>query len=239
MEEIAAALAALGRLDDVEEVLRTICEHIVKLLPEAEFASVTLERRGSPSTAASTSDRATRLERRQYEAGDGPCLTAARTGVVQHGTVDEIASRWPDFATEAMTVGVASFLGAPLTVDEGVTGALNLFSGVPHGFRDVDTATLDLYTTVASVIVRATSRYAHAAEVITQLDRALATRAVIEQAKGILMATHRTTETGAFRMLVLRSQAENKKLHLVAEEFVAMACGTAAGTTSDTASEND
>jgi transcriptional regulator with GAF, ATPase, and Fis domain len=226
MEEIAAALAALGRLDDVDEVLRMICEHVVKLLPEAELASVTLERRGSTATAASTSDRATRLEDRQHEAGDGPCLTAARTGLVHHGTVEEIAGRWPEFAAEAEALGVRSFLAAPLAVDDGVHGALNLFSSVPHGFRGIDTATLDLYTTVASTIVRATSRYADAAEVIAQLDRALATRAVIEQAKGILMATHRTTESGAFRRLVERSQAENKKLHLVAEEFVARASGS-------------
>lgn len=223
MAEITAALAALGRVDDLDEVLRTTCEHVVKLLPEAEMASVTLDRRGSASTAASTSDRATRLERTQQEAGDGPCLTAARTGTVQRGVVDAIASRWPDFAAEAIAVDVRSFIAAPLTVDDGVSGALNLFSPVPHGFHDIDTATLELYTTVASAIVRATSRYAHATEIITQLDRALATRAVIEQAKGILMATHQADEGTAFGMLVQRSQAQNKKLHLVAEEFVTRA----------------
>jgi hypothetical protein len=81
-----------------------------------------------------------------------------------------------------------------------------------HG--DVDLTALDQHVVVAGALVAA-------AESIDQLDRALANRAVIEQAKGILMATHRTTDTEAFRMLVERSQAMNRKLHVVAEEFVA------------------
>jgi hypothetical protein len=85
---------------------------------------------------------------------------------------------------------------------------------VHGGDGDVDLTALDQHVTVAGALVAA-------AESIDQLDRALANRAAIEQAKGILMATHRTTDSEAFQMLVERSQALNRKLHVVAEEFVA------------------
>jgi GAF domain-containing protein len=223
LDEITAALAALGKAEDIDEVLNAVCQHVVLLLPEANHASVTLDRRGSPSLAASTSTYATRLERRQYREGDGPCLTAARTNLLERGEVTEITDRWPGFAAEAHHCGVRSFLAAPLAVTDGLSGALNLFGSQPHGFRHIDVTVLDLFTTTASAMLRLTSRYSEAVEVIGQLDRALSTRATIEQAKGILMATHRTSEDGAFRMLIDRSQAANKKLHLVAEEFVANA----------------
>ncbi len=99
----------------------------------------------------------------------------------------------------------------PLPTDTGTTATLTV-SGSDLG----DLSALHQHVLVASALVRA-------AEAIDQLDRALASRAVIEQAKGILMATHRTTDVEAFRMLVDRSQATNRKLHLVAEEFVANA----------------
>lgn len=223
LDEITAALAALSKADDIDEVLNAVCQHVVLLLPGADYASVTLDRRGSPSVAASTSPRATRLERRQYTEGEGPCLTGARTNMLVRGTVAEVKNLWPGFAAEATGAGVHSFLAAPLAIEDGVSGALNLFGGQPHGFRDVDVTVLDLFTTTASAILRMTGRYSQAVEVIGQLDRALATRAAIEQAKGILMATHRTSEAAAFRMLIDQSQASNKKLHLIAEEFVANA----------------
>lgn len=112
------------------------------------------------------------------------------------------------------TAGTAGPNGAAGTVSVPLAdgAALNLYGGV----RDADLSLLELHISVATALVRAT-------EVIDQLEYAIETRAVIEQAKGILMATHRTTEAEAFRMLVDRSQAENRKLHLVAAEFVASA----------------
>lgn len=224
LDEITSALhtltETLGRADDVEEVLRAICEQVTMLVPGADLASVTLDRKGDPSTAASTDERATALERSQYEAGDGPCLTAARERTPLRGEAATSGARWPEFTRTAKETGVASYLAAPLDVDDEVTGALNLFGLTEHGFHSVDMRVLELYTTVASAIVRSTSRYQRSAEVIDQLDRALTTRAVIEQAKGILMATHHITETEAFQLLVDRSQQENTKLHLVAERFV-------------------
>jgi GAF domain-containing protein len=230
LDELAVVVQTLtetlGGSEDVDEVLDAVCHQIVLLLPDADLASVTLARSGRrPTTAASTDRRATRLEQRQYAAGDGPCLTAARTGRLVRGVTATEEARWPGFVDEADAVGVRSFLAAPLAVDDRLNGALNLFSAAPHGFRDVDVTVIDLYTTVASSIVRSTSRYSRAVDVIGQLDRALDTRAVIEQAKGILMATHRIGEDAAFRLLVEHSQTLNKKLHLVAEEFVANASG--------------
>jgi uncharacterized protein YsxB (DUF464 family) len=94
----------------------------------------------------------------------------------------------------------------PLPTDNGTVAALTV-SG------DADPDALDQHVLVATALVQA-------AETIDHLDRALANQPVIEQAKGILMAAHRTTDPEAFRMLVENSQATNRKLRLVAEEFV-------------------
>jgi len=227
LDEVNSALevltSTLERDPGLEGMLQAVCDQVVRVVPGADLASITLIRDGEPETVASTDQRALDVDTAQYRNGDGPCLRAARTGEPVRFDVGAATKLWPEFAATARGIGVGSYLAAPLAVDEEFTGAVNLFGFGTHGFRKVESTLLELYTTVVVFGLRSARRYSTDRAVIGQLRQAMASRAVIEQAKGILMATHRISEVEAFKMLVVRSQNENKKLHEVAVRFVAEA----------------
>lgn len=225
LDEVTIAMdsltAMLDRGLDLGKMLQAVCEHAVQVAPGADMASLTLIRDGVSETVASTDSRTVNFDREQYRLGDGPCVRAAESGVPIRVDVRVVEGRWPEFAAAARDLGVASFLSAPLTVDEDMAGAINLFGFGEHGFGDLETKILELYTSAVVFGLRSARRYFDARELVGQLNRALETRAVIEQAKGILMAAHRITAEDAFQLLVKRSQDGNRKLYDVAAEFVA------------------
>jgi hypothetical protein len=167
--------------------------------------------RRCPVAAATTSDIAAALDRDQYATGDGPCLQAARTGELVRVSVTEVADRWPTFARDAEAAGFGSFLSAPLAVNDDHTGAINCYSARGHGFAELDEKPLALYTSAATALLRTYARYQRARDTAEQLRIALNSRAVIDQAKGILMALRQISADEAFTLLVEQSQRENVK----------------------------
>ncbi|WP_418190776.1 ANTAR domain-containing protein [Amycolatopsis albispora] len=225
LDEVTGALedlaAALGNADEMGPVLQAVCEQVIRVVPGADIASITLRAGSGYETAASTDERASAIDGKQYEQGDGPCLRAMETGKVIRVEVETAVEMWPEFTAVARDLGVGSYLASPLTVASDFVGAINLFGFGGHGFRELDEKYLEMYTVMVETTVRGTHRYLQAKEHITQLRRAMESRAVIEQAKGILMAARGITADQAFQELVDRSQHENVKLHTVAERFVA------------------
>ncbi|MDR6592950.1 GAF and ANTAR domain-containing protein [Saccharothrix longispora] len=224
LDDVTSALDELSKVLDEEEDLATImdrvCRQVVAAIPGADMASVTVLHAGEPRTVALTGERAAEVDRAQYGAGEGPCLEAARTRVVQRVAVAEVHERWPAFAVAADGLGVASYLSAPLVLEDEYRGSLNLYSERTHGFRELDAALLELYTTAAEAGLRNARRYVRARRQADQLQSALTSRAVIDQAKGIVMAVHQVDAEKAFNLLVDRSQRENLKLRDLAERFV-------------------
>src|SRR4051812_46409490 len=103
----------------------------------ADNAGVTLQRDGGPVTAAFHGDAALPLDTAQYEAGDGPCLLAFRTGeIVRIPAIAEGAREWPQFAETAAKVGVFSSLSLPLKLGGQTVGAMNLYSSNPLALDD-------------------------------------------------------------------------------------------------------
>ncbi|MEV7094969.1 GAF and ANTAR domain-containing protein [Amycolatopsis sp. NPDC051045] len=225
VDDVTGALERLSTtLEQDEElpvVLQRVCRQAVHAVPEADMASITLVRDGGPYTATSTGDEARRIDQAQYDAGQGPCLEAARAGTVQRVKVSEAAGRWPEFTAAAGETAVAGYLSAPLSIDREYQGSLNLYSAGDEGFGALDAALLELYTTAAEAALRAARRYVTARETVGQLRSALTSRAVIDQAKGMLMAVHRISEDDAFGLPAKQSQEQNVKLREVAERFVA------------------
>jgi len=217
LEELSGILE---QEEDLSVILDRTCRQSVLAIPGADLASVTLLREGGPETGASTARRALDVDLAQYRAGQGPCLEAARTGQVQRAAAEQVPDRWPAFGREVAGLGVGSYLAAPLRVDDEHSGSLNLYSEQAHGFRALDEALLGLYTTAAQAALRNARRYLRAREQVAQLSRALTSRAVIDQAKGVVMAVHRVGPDEAFAMLVDRSQHENVKLRDFAERFI-------------------
>ncbi|MGK3207009.1 ANTAR domain-containing protein [Amycolatopsis sp. MEPSY49] len=224
LDELTAAMADLATALETEpseaEVLEAVCAEAVRAIPGADMASITAIRDGEPETAASTDQRAVDIDRVQYAAGEGPCLRAAETGEIVRLPLATAGAVWPEFTTYARGLGVGSYLAAPLRVDETLGGALNLFGYGDHGFAETDSRLLALYTTIVSFGLRSTRRYRNARRRVAELETAMNSRAVIEQAKGILMAVHRVTADDAMKRLIAESQHTNVKLRDVAARFV-------------------
>ncbi|MGV9367346.1 ANTAR domain-containing protein [Amycolatopsis sp. NPDC003731] len=223
-DEVTGALEALSAVlreeDDFRILLQHVCLQVRHALPGVDEVSVTLVTGEVPHTATATSAVLDELDGEQYRIGDGPCLEAMRSGKIVRTTVSDALETWPDFARGAREAGFGSFLAAPLVADEQFSGAVNCYGRQDDGFEEVEAQLLELYTAAVEAILRVYHRYLHARETAEHLRTALTSRAVIDQAKGMLMAIRQVGAEDAFGMLVEQSQRENTKLREVAERFV-------------------
>lgn len=208
------------------EFLQRTVNLATTVIGAADGAGVTANVGGAPFTAVSTHSRVQVVDQAQYAAGDGPCLHAMRTGTVVHADLDTVRRRWPQFAPAAEDGGVQEFLAAPLGDDDGYLGALNLYNTHGAGFTPDDGVLLRLLVSNAARSVQDYARLRSAHDLAAQLREAMASRAPIEQVKGILMAAHGLDADAAFNLLRTQSQNTNTKLHDLARTFLADHTGT-------------
>ena len=205
--------------DDLAGMQTKIALIATETIPGCDVASITMVQRAKPTTVASTGKIALRLDEVQYGIGDGPCLSAIRHRGVEHvRTASE--ARWPAFISAASDRGVSAVLSIPLGNDEAVMGALNLYS---ESNAEYDEAARDLACRFADqlgVAAASVTLYAEGYQLAQQLQQAMESRAVIEQAKGILMAAQRCGPEAAFDILVRASQRQNRKLRAIASDIV-------------------
>ncbi len=200
-----------------------LVESLAALVDGCVAASITIVERGRASTVAATDDRALAIDQTQYDEDGGPCLHAARTiQPVVIGAMDGTTS-WPGFEREATRHGVHCSLSVPMGL-AGMTagGALNLYGERAHGFGEQQRQLASVFALQASAVVVNALAYWAAFEQSRQLTIAMS-RATIEQAKGILMASQGCGPDEAFDLLRRASQRENRKLRDLAAEIVARA----------------
>jgi GAF domain-containing protein len=227
MDPRSKALAALARFQVTElsvgETLHRIAEITVEALPAADLAGMTmLGEDEQPTTAVYTADDSPEIDAAQYREGKGPCLDAWREGrVFRIRHVRDCAAAYPAFASACLEHGVLSTLSLPMVAGDVSIGAMNLYARVPDGFSDDDEAIgLDLAGAAGAVLANV-SAYWTAFDLSEHLAEAMRSRGVIEQAKGMLMATTPgLSADGAFDMLRAASQRENVKLREVAQRIV-------------------
>jgi GAF domain-containing protein len=224
------AFAQLGRIKlsdtDLGGVLDTVAELAKRAIPGAEEVSVTLVRGKGAHTAAFTGDLALNLDESQYETGHGPCLAASATATTLSIPDMATESRWPDWAARSLEAGVNSSLSIGLPVQDTVAGALNIYATKPNTFDDDAIAVGQTFAGYAAVALANAHLHDTTATLAQQLQAAMDSRAVIEQAKGIIMGERRCTPDEAFRILAKVSQDSNRKLRDVAAALVARAAGT-------------
>lgn len=234
-EQRADLADALGSSIDTEDGLNDALRVLVALartaIAGASSAGVSVTVSGRTFTAVHSDARTLIVDSEQYEAGDGPCLHAARTGDIVRINAVAGHPRWPRFVAAARDENVHSFLAAPLHGAGGRFGSLNLYGENPSAFTDTDVATVTALTDALARALGSFERFDRLRQQVAQLRFALEHRAPIEQAKGILMATHRIDADAAFIRLVEMSQHTNRKLRDVAADFVAAASSTDGGNT--------
>jgi GAF domain-containing protein len=216
-EQLGLIKFADASLDDVLEKIAALTKRTV---PGASEVSVTLVERGRPSTVASTGTRATSMDERQYDRGHGPCLDCLEGGEPVRITDMNAETRWPDWAAEAHRHGVGSSLSIPVPVQREVTAALNIYSTQHDAFGDADLEIAMTFAAYAGVALANMHLYQAHSRLAEDLQTAMKSRAIIEQAKGILMGTRHCTADEAFDLLIRQSQAANRKLRDVAQALV-------------------
>ncbi len=221
---VRSAFDELGRLSfaehSLESVVRTVTELTARVLPGEPIASVTIVRDGQPSTVVASGDLALDLDREQYRLGTGPCLSAATTGRPSEIADTRRDRQSPDFAALAAAAGCDTVLSQPLPAAEKVAGSLNVYA---RRLTSTDERTRDLlarFTAYAAVPVSNMYLYEAAVERADHLQTALDSRAVIDQAKGILMERFKLTPDAAFQALTRVSMESNTKVRDVAMRFV-------------------
>ena len=205
--------------DDLTTLHTKIALIATETVPGCDVASVTILKLGKPGTVACTDKAAKVLDELQYELGDGPCLSAIRHRGLEHVSVSS-DDRWPAFAGAAREHGVLAAMSIPLGNHETVIGALNLYSQSASGYDDAARDVACAFADQLGVAVASATLYAESFELAQQLQQAMESRAVIEQAKGILMAAQRCSADQAFQILVRASQNQNRKLRAIAGEIV-------------------
>jgi GAF domain-containing protein len=214
-----AGVVLVGR--ELPEVLTEIVEISRRAIPGAEATSITLIRDDRAFTAAYDGQIAMDADELQYERGYGPCLDAGRSGevfVVQDMRSEE---RWPDYAAHVSELGVRSSLSVPLPFQGASIGALNNYARKPAAFSERDVALGEEVAAFVAIAVGNAAAAARATDDVANMRRAMASRSVIEQAKGILMERYKITSEQAFTLLTHASQRSNVKLRDVAEELTA------------------
>ena len=218
------AFYQLGRLDltsmPLGQVLQRVAELAQATIPGADEVSVTLLDGEKAHTAGFTGPVAAQLDERQYAAGFGPCMDAALGGEVVSLPDLGQDERYPGFSAVATRHGVRSSLSVGMPVPQRRVGGLNVYARKAHAFDDAAVDLARAFADYAAVALLNASLLESKEALARQLEQAMASRAAIEQAKGILMARTGCTPEEAFALLSRQSQNTNRKLHDVADDLV-------------------
>ncbi|WP_127783606.1 GAF and ANTAR domain-containing protein [Rhodococcus sp. X156] len=225
--ELISAIHELTRIVVGEKPLDEVFAQVVQLarreIPGADEVSVTMVDGSGATTPAATGELACTLDEQQYSTGQGPCLQAATTGETLHIPDMQAEQRWPEYTPFAARNGGLSSLSVPLPVQDTTVGALNIYARVVDAFDEHSRELAEHFAGYAAVTVRNASLYTATTNLAEQMQAAMESRAVIEQAKGIIMGERRCSPDEAFRLLSKVSQDANRKLRDVATAFVAQA----------------
>lgn len=184
--------------DSLEDALVAICRVAVGAVSSAESASITTQRAGAPTAMASD-----------------------EWGLDMFRVADmDTESRWPSYRPRALAAGLRSALSLPATADGRIVGALNVYAHEPHAFDTTAVSIRQVIAGHAGLAAQVSSAFYGHRDLARQLSGAMASRAVIEQAKGMLMLQQGCDADTAFETLARMSQSANVKLRELALRLV-------------------
>src|SRR3954465_14230701 len=166
---------------------REICRIATRAVPGAEGASITTFPQGRPVALASD-DWAQGLDELQFEEHEGPCLDAHRTGNAFRIRELKSEPRWPSYVPRAVERGARSMMSLPMAAEGNLIGALNVYSQQLDTF-DAETASIgEIVSAHAGLACQVSAAFFGHQKLAEQLREAMSSRAVIEQAKGVIIA---------------------------------------------------
>jgi GAF domain-containing protein len=223
VEDMLRELSRVVLVDrTLNEVLTDVTRIAARGIPGAEATSITLLRDEKAFTVAHFGEMSLAADELQYEHGYGPCMDAGRGGVLLRVDDMRTEQRWPEYVAHVLrTTPVRSSLSVPLPYQGTSIGALNNYSTVPAAFASPESlqAGLEVAEVVAVVVANADAHH-QLGEQARNMRVAMESRAVIEQAKGVLMAQRHVDADQAFEILREASQRYNRKLRDIAAGIV-------------------
>jgi transcriptional regulator with GAF, ATPase, and Fis domain len=208
---------------DLMEFLHTLTERCVQLL-DADAAGLLLaDGRGALRLVAASTDQAQVIELFQLQADEGPCLDCYRNGQIV-GVTDlrsaEATRRWPGFAAAAAELGFGGVHAIPMRLREQIIGTLNLFHPAARGPDPVTARVARSLVDVATIGLLQERALRHQEILTEQLQTALNSRVLIEQAKGILAERHGCDPERAFTVLRRYARDHNHLLTELARDVI-------------------
>ncbi len=205
---------------DVVDLLHWLVEECTQILDTQAGGLMLVDPAGELQLIASTSEDAELVEILQLAAGEGPCLDCFRTGkAVTVGDLSD-TNDWPEFSRGAMSHGFHSVHATPLRLRGTVIGTMNLFSVHVGELRPEDIAVAQALADVATIGILQERTIRSANLISEQLQFALDSRILIEQAKGVLAATAGFTMDAAFNAIRTYARNHNQTLRNVADEVI-------------------
>ena len=206
---------------DVIDFLHVLTDRSVQLLDVSAAGLLLADPRGELRVVAASSEAARLLELFQLQNDQGPCLDCFRSGrPVQAADLTAAAQRWPRFAPAARQAGFAAVQALPMRLREQVIGALNLFRAGPGAFAAADIRIGQALADVATISLLHERSMRHSDTLNEQLQTALNSRVVIEQAKGKLAERLGVDTDQAFSLLRDRARTSNRRLSDLAQAFI-------------------
>jgi hypothetical protein len=224
-EELSTVFArladALDPRHDVIDTMDLLVQAAVRHTAAVEAGIVLADMEGTLHVVGSTSERTSDVEEMELGIEQGPCLDSYRMGVVvDTPDMNAARQRWPEFVQIAEERGFRAGYAVPLTLRGQHLGAVNLFFDRAHALTDQDAAVAQALTQFATIGIIQRRALADHADRASQLQHALDSRVVIEQAKGALAFQRNVPIDEAFTLLRGHARSTGTRLHDVAEQIV-------------------
>ena len=206
---------------DVVDLLHWLVQECTQILDTEAGGLMLIDPAGQLQLIASTSEEAKLVELMQLAAGGGPCLDCYRTGTaVTVGDIEAERARWPRFAAEALKLGFRSMHATPLRLRGQTIGTMNLFSPRLGELGAEDIVVAQALADVATIGILQERTIRDASTLQDQLQRALSSRIIIEQAKGVVAETANVPIEAAFGLIRQYARSHQTSLSLVARRLV-------------------
>ncbi|MBY5163191.1 GAF and ANTAR domain-containing protein [Salsipaludibacter albus] len=211
---------ALLQTYDIGEMLYRLTDQVVEVL-EIDGAGVVLADDDDQLALVSTTDkRVATLQELQLENGRGPSIQAFHDNAQVASSDLAADDRWPELAAAARDQGLAAVAGLPMPVHEQRIGALDLWTVEPHDWTDEELRVGQVLANMASGYVLNNLELSESRDLAQQLQHALDSRVIVEQAKGIVAGKLDITPSDAFGLLRRHARSTSTKLHHVCQRIV-------------------
>jgi len=206
---------------DLVEFLHTLTDHVAAVSGADAVGLVLADQRGSLQFIAASNESGAALELFQIQTSEGPCQDCFRTRQpVVNADLGHAETLWPAFAPRARAAGFQSVHAFPMRLRDEVIGALNLFGSSAVLFEADDVRVVQALADVATIAILQERSISRAEALTEQLQGALVSRVVIEQAKGALSRTLGVSVDDAFAVLRSRARSSRRRLSDVAREVL-------------------